>query len=589
MTESEPNIDGPIENFVKVGNFSDFQENQCKAMNVGGKRLLFIKDKDQVFVLDNRCPHMGFPLDKGTLKNGILTCHWHHARFDICGGGAFDIWADDVDIYPIKMVDQEVWVNPNPKKDVIKHYTARLKLGLEQNLSLLISKSVIELLANGVDPLIPFRIGIEFGTKYRGNGWGSGLTILTAMMNIFYDVKEEDKPLALYHGLIAVASDSSNRSPKFQIGSLPEGETDILKIKTWFRDFVDVFNGDGSERCLSSAIDIGASRDEIADMLFTAATDHHFMDEGHLIDFINKALEAADLLNWQNSKLILSSLIPIFVNASRAEDSSAWRTPINLLELTDTAFLKLGDAVRKGRLKIGSWTQHRRLVDVLMDDNPSLIVDIMLQALEDGIEMIELARIIAYASALRIAHFHTVNEFGDWDNVHHAFTYANATYLAMVRAPSVDLLRAVFDGAMFNYLNRFLNIPSAPLPKISNSNHVNPEKFEDELLDLLNRQQQVNRSATLVASHLQSSEDSKLVLAGLGSGLLREDRSFHSLQIIEAAFRQHKLANDKEEGINFLVAGARFLAAHSPSRRAQGQTYKIATKLFRREEIYETG
>ena len=224
-----------------------------------------------------------------------------------------------------------------------------------------------------------------------------------------------------------------------------------------------------------------------------------------------------------------------------------------------------------------------------MGDNPQRMVEAMLQALEDGIDKIELTRLVAYASALRIVHFHTVNEFGDWDNVHHAFTYANATYRAMIRAPSVELLRAVFDGAMFNYLNRFLNVPSAPLPKISESIEVNPSEFEDKLLDLLNRQQQVNASAKLVASHLQGSEDSKLVLTGLGSGLLREDRSFHSLQIIEAAFGQHKVAKNKDEAVNFIIAGARFLAAHSPTRRAQGQTYKIATKLFRGEDIYETG
>jgi nitrite reductase/ring-hydroxylating ferredoxin subunit len=33
---------------------------------------------------------MGFPLSKGTVKDSILTCHWHHARFDLNNGGTFD-------------------------------------------------------------------------------------------------------------------------------------------------------------------------------------------------------------------------------------------------------------------------------------------------------------------------------------------------------------------------------------------------------------------------------------------------------------------------------------------------------------------
>jgi nitrite reductase/ring-hydroxylating ferredoxin subunit len=48
------------------------------------------------FPLDNRFPHMGFPLERGGVEDGILTCHWHHARFELASGCTFDLWADDV-------------------------------------------------------------------------------------------------------------------------------------------------------------------------------------------------------------------------------------------------------------------------------------------------------------------------------------------------------------------------------------------------------------------------------------------------------------------------------------------------------------
>ena len=34
------------------------------------------------------------------------------------------------------------------------------------------------------DPAEPFRIGLEFGVRYRQAGWGQGLTIQTCMMNL---------------------------------------------------------------------------------------------------------------------------------------------------------------------------------------------------------------------------------------------------------------------------------------------------------------------------------------------------------------------------------------------------------------------
>jgi hypothetical protein len=43
---------------------------------------------------------MGFPLERGSVEDGILTCHWHHARFDLESGCTFDLWADDVPICP---------------------------------------------------------------------------------------------------------------------------------------------------------------------------------------------------------------------------------------------------------------------------------------------------------------------------------------------------------------------------------------------------------------------------------------------------------------------------------------------------------
>ena len=57
---------------------------------------------------------MGFPLDRGTVSDGILTCHWHHARFDLSSGGTFDPFADDVRAFPVTVADGQVWVDPSP-------------------------------------------------------------------------------------------------------------------------------------------------------------------------------------------------------------------------------------------------------------------------------------------------------------------------------------------------------------------------------------------------------------------------------------------------------------------------------------------
>src|SRR5207237_1936677 len=101
--------------------------------------------------------------------------------------------------------------------------------------------------------------------------------------------------------------------------------------------------------------------------------------------------------------------------------------------------------------------------------------------------------------------------------------------------------------------------------------------------ELLDRQQQVNEAGELVARYLASGGASAPLLAALGRLLLREDRDFHTIQMLEAAFAQYRLSGDSV----FLVAAARYLAAHAPTVRAQGQTFQIARRLHRGERLYE--
>jgi hypothetical protein len=193
---------------------------------------------------------------------------------------------------------------------------------------------------------------------------------------------------------------------------------------------------------------------------------------------------------------------------------------------------------------------------------------------------------VAYAAALRIARFPTTNEFGDWDTALHTFTFANAVHQGLRRTPSLELLRGVFDAAMSVHLDRFLNVPPARLPE-PDGPHTVPEELLAELPELLNERQRVDAAGELVARFLYGGGDVDRLLALMGGLLLREDRNFHTIQAIEAAFRQHALLGGTTASVHVLIAAARYLAAHSPTMRSQGQTYDIARRLSRGEILHE--
>jgi nitrite reductase/ring-hydroxylating ferredoxin subunit len=572
--------------YVKAAQLTDVQTAGTLVVHVEGQAIALFSQGEKVYAVDNRCPHMGFPLHRGTVKDCILTCHWHHARFDLNSGGTFDLWADDVRAFPVEIREGEVWVDVAPHVDQNTHQRQRLIDGLEQGISLVIAKSVIALLDGGTDATEPFRIGLDFGVRYRREGWGAGLTIHTCMMNLLPYLDPIDRPRALYQGLSAVARDSAGAPPRFAIAPLPTSIPDLATLKSWFRQFIEVRDAQGAERCLVSAVKSGADSSQIAEMLFAVATDHRYIDVGHTLDFTNKALEALDATDWQNAELVLTSLVRGYANADRMEESSAWRYPIDLVTILEDTFQALPEAIDAGRDKRGTWSGRDQLVPILLGEDAQAITSSLLEALRNGCTEEELAGTVAYAAALRIAHFHTNNDFGDWDTAHHTFTFANAVHQGLRRVVSRELLRGVFDAAISVYLDRFLNVPPARLPDPSQTVE-NPDELLKELPALLDRQQQVNEAGTLVARYLYSGGNPDRLLAMLGKLLLREDRDFHTIQEIEAAFRQYSLLCESKAGVHVLVAAARYLAAHAPTMRSQGQTYEMADRLHKGDRVFE--
>jgi nitrite reductase/ring-hydroxylating ferredoxin subunit len=578
--------DAKAAEFVRVCRFADVQAAGCMTAHIGGHTLALVARDGKVFAVDNRCPHMGFPLHRGTVQDGILTCHWHHARFDLCTGGTFDPWADDVRAFPVQVRDGEVWVDLAQHDDPREHQRRRLRDGLERDISLVLAKAAITLLESGEDPAEPFRAGLEFGVRYRQAGWGQGLTIHTCMMNLLPRLEPGDRPRAIYHGLAAVARDCAGMPPRFALPPLPGAPADPATLKRWFRRFVGVRDAEGAERCLVSAACAGANRRHLADMLFAAATDHRYIDIGHPLDFTNKALEALDQAGWEHAEPVLTSLVAGYTGAERMEESNAWRHPVDLVALVERAFGVILAALEAGRKRRGAWGNRDALVPVLLGEDPAAIADVLLTALREGASEEELAAAVAYAAALRLARFHTSNEFGDWDTALHTFTFANAVHQGLRRCLSPELLRGVFDAAMSVYLDRFLNVPAAPLPEPGGRDE-DPQALLEDLPRLLDRQQQVNEAGALVARYLFSNGSPDRLLAVLGRLFLREDRDFHTIQTIEAAFRQYEALRGTQAGAHVLVAAARYLAAHAPTVRAQGQTYLIAQRLCRGEHLFE--
>ncbi|WP_209124000.1 Rieske 2Fe-2S domain-containing protein [Alkalihalobacillus sp. BA299] len=584
-----------MEDLIEVGLMDELKETRAKIVKGGQHGIAVLYHNNEVYAVDNRCPHLGFPLHMGSMCDGILTCHWHHARFDVKSGGTLDPWADDVTTYPVEVKNGVVWVNPTPMNRLtIKKLRQRLREGLEQNLSLVIAKAVVGLIEAGEPPENITRIGVEFGTKHRQRGWRSGLTILTAMTNILPKLDQNGKILALYQGLVHVARESANMGTRFLLGPLPVQEStsqpSMEQLAEWYRHNVEVRNVQGTERVLLTAIESGAVTKQLMNMMMTAITDHFYMNVGHTLDFHNKAFEVLEHIGAEHRPYVLTSLLPELASASRSEELHSWQSPVDLVRPLHQAFKQLPTILENQPLKPEEFDE-KALIDQLLTDRPEETIEVLLTALKRGMPPVRLAQLVSLAAAERLARFHVQNELRDWIAVLHAFTHAHAVHESLRRSTTPELTRAIFHTAMSIYLNRFLNTPSARRPIAEEQN--SPAQDVQELLDMLDQQQQTDRAGKWVITYLARGGDKKALFNTLGHTLLREDAEFHSFQMFEVAMAEHDHWS-KEEGAlaNFaqetmILATTRYLAAHAPTSRETPHTAKIAMRLHRGEKLFE--
>ena len=574
MSATEPR---PLQ---RVCSLEELRRDGVRVVSGGGRAIAVFLEGGKVFALDNRCPHMGFPLHRGTVRDGILTCHWHHAKFDLASGCTFDLFADDATPFAVEVREGEVWLDSRPPDvDGRARWLGKLDDGLDHNVNLVLAKSAIALHELGATNEA-VRRAVLFGLRNRAAGWSTGLSILTAAAQVLPVLGAEDRSLALFHGLRHVAASTAGQQPNLDVQPLRGSESNPERYVEWFRRFVEVRQAAAAERTLVTAVTAGLSPRTVADMIFAACTDHLYLDVGHTLDFANKAFELLDLIGWEHARDVLPSLIPVLVGSQRMEESSSWRHPVDIVGLIQEASKDLLELPGDGR-RVEAWDGHERLAEVILDGDPAQALDDIVGLARAGVPLVELSASVAYAAVRRALHFSIANEVSDWETVHHAFTYANAVDQAMRRAPSALLARGILDGAMAVSLERFLNVPKRPVPTPSGA-----VPAPGEVLGRFDIHGQADETAQLVADMLATNGDEEVVRL-LGHALLREDSGFHQFQIYEAGVRQWRRLRGRPAGDHVLLGVTRYLAAHFPTVRGRAQTYDVALRLHRGDALHE--
>ena len=479
-------------------------------------------------------------------------------------------------------------VASRPAGDRIEHLRARLQDGLEDGLTLVIAKSVLGLLDAGVDPAEIVRAGIDFGTTYRDAGWGAGLTVLVAMANLLPDLGEDDRPLALVHGLAFVSRDTRNRPPRFR-DRPAAGTTDIPpeRLAGWYRRFVETRSSDAAERVLATALATapgdGASHDGRADDVRRGHRPRLHRRRPHARLHQQGVRGARPRRGgWPRPRCCPPSSARRRLPADQ-EETASWRHPHDLAGLVRRTVerARRRDRGRSAQRRAGSTTSVGSAGGLLADD-PEAVVGSLLDALTSG----------ADPGAART-----------WPRLrrgaaHRAVPRAERLRRLGHRPPRLHRGERPAPGADAQPVGRAAagrrprRAPRLPRPVPQRARRQPSRGRRLRTSPTCARAGRCRARSTEPAPSPTGTCGAAAIPGScsphLGAALLAEDAEFHWFQVLEAGARQfHAWPTGSEEGALVLAGVARFLAAHTPTRRELPQVVQIATRLGRGETLYE--
>lgn len=96
---------------VTVARAESFGPGARKKIYAGDRRIAVFNDGGSLHAVDDACTHAGGSLSEGLCEDGVVTCAWHGARFQLRDGKGLGPPAyRGVTVYPVTVTDGAVVV-----------------------------------------------------------------------------------------------------------------------------------------------------------------------------------------------------------------------------------------------------------------------------------------------------------------------------------------------------------------------------------------------------------------------------------------------------------------------------------------------
>lgn len=545
--------------WVHAGPVADIPEEGGTLLSHLDKRIALFRTPGGVYAVDNRCPHEGYALARGGVRDGVLTCEWHNWKFRLSDGACL-FGGENVRSYPVEIRGRDVYVDvtdPEPEVIMPELFVSLGQAFDEQDFGR-IARDTMRLSRVGATLAEVVREGVRYGAPRVEYGWNHSLAALADCLNLTEHFDASLQTLPVIQGLSVVSQNEVRRpirprpEPMDVIGAYgsPRAALDAYPA------LIEAEKAEEAEALLRGALAARASRNDVRHALLTAITDH-FLGYGHPMIYAMKAFELLDAIGWEEADAVLGPLVPNTVLSTKYDRLPYMRT---FLRAWHEAEPDMAALVRRG---IGGPFDEAAYRRALLDGTPAEAFHALHAALRDGAGVERILNATVRAASARFARFDLdldtddTNEWG-WLDVTHTLTYLDALRWAWSNDPTSEVLRGLFHAVWFVQWTQRLDA----------RDRRDPEPFATEDPDDLLRAIRGRDPDAAVAAVAGYRGETATLAAPLAQAASEDQHSApimiaHSVKTSRAAILESSLLGGDRTP---LIAAARFLAAPKRER-----------------------
>lgn len=536
--------------WIQVGAVAGIDIGGATVVRHEGRQIAVFRIGESDFrAVDNLCPHEGYPLVQGYVKDCVLTCAWHNFKFDLRDGRCVQ-GDEDVRSYPVRVVDGalELELALDSSAAVGAAEWASLRAGLRDRRMPRVARDVARMLQAGVASAELLMFAVCYDAEYAEYGSTHALPVAADLLGLLADFDGMTATLPIMQAMEQAAEDSVRREPRPVPAPIdPGGERDIGVRLCRLVEAEDLTT---AEALLRGAIRGGATRGDVEPWFFRLVCGH-FLGFGHSTIYVVKVFDLLDRTDWKHAELVLSALL-YSIGTSTREDTLPTMTWLG--ELLAEWGGEFGEYLANS---VTDWDRDE-FVELVLSGKRQDVAHGLRDALVAGVAPSQLVDAISLAAAHRMLRFDVAID-GDptvregWLDLTHGLTFAQATRVALSRYREPSVLRLLFFAAHFVNRTAPLDLPEARRTPWHELPSVSADEIRERVMDAVFGDRYVR--PIVVAHVLKTGLAAMWEHTALGADSQANVPLLAVRRLIESPLRERQVRRNSEEAVRFIGDG----------------------------------